>query len=91
LASGEYTGFLDQDDVLAPHALDCVAQAVQDSQPDLLYSDEDYLDNQSRRVQPIFKPAFSPDLLRCGMYLGYLLVVRTATLRELGWFRAGYP
>jgi GT2 family glycosyltransferase len=90
LADGEYAGFLDQDDVLAPYALDCVAQAVQDSQPDLLYSDEDYLDSQGRRVQPIFKPAFSPDLLRCGMYLGHLLVVRTAKLRELGWFRAGY-
>ncbi|MGD0359266.1 MAG: glycosyltransferase [Bryobacteraceae bacterium] len=90
LARGEYTGFLDQDDVLAPHALDCVVQAVQDSQPDLLYSDEDYLDSHGRRVQPIFKPAFSPDLLRCGMYLGHLLVVRTMTLRELGWFRAGY-
>ena len=90
LATGEYTGFLDQDDVLAPHALGCVAQAVQDSEPELLYSDEDYLDSQGRRVQPIFKPAFSPDLLRCGMYLGHLLVVRTATLRELGWFRAGF-
>ena len=77
LARGEYSGFLDQDDVLAPHALDCVAQAAQDSQPDLLYSDEDYLDSHGRRVQPIFKPAFSPDLLRCGMYLGHLLVVRT--------------
>jgi O-antigen biosynthesis protein len=88
LATGEYTGFLDQDDVLAPHALECVAQAVQDSQPDLLYSDEDYLDNQGNRVQPIFKPAFSPDLLRCGMYLGHLLVVRTRALRELGWFRS---
>ena len=41
------------------------------------------------RVQPIFKPAFSPDLLRCGMYLGHLLVVRTAILRELNWFRPG--
>jgi GT2 family glycosyltransferase len=90
LASGEYAGFLDQDDVLAPYALDCVAQAVQDSQPDLLYSDEDYLDSQGRRVQPIFKPAFSPDLLRCGMYLGHFLVVRMAQLRELGWFRTGY-
>jgi GT2 family glycosyltransferase len=89
-ATGEYAGFLDQDDVLAPHALDCVAQAVQDSQPDLVYSDEDYLDNQGRRVQPIFKPAFSPDLLRCGMYLGHLLVVRNRTLREVGGFRAGY-
>ncbi len=63
LASGEYAGFLDQDDVLSPHALDCVAGAVQDGQPDLLYSDEDYLDSDGRRVQPIFKPAFSPDLL----------------------------
>ncbi|MGD0632627.1 MAG: glycosyltransferase [Terracidiphilus sp.] len=90
LASGEYAGFLDQDDVLAPHALDCVVGAVQDGQPDLLYSDEDYLDSDGRRVQPIFKPAFSPDLLRCGMYLGHLLVVRTAMLRELGWFRMGY-
>jgi GT2 family glycosyltransferase len=90
LASGEYAGFLDQDDVLVPYALDCVAQAVQDSQPDLLYSDEDYLDSQGRRVQPIFKPAFSPDLLRCGMYLGHFLVVRMAQLRELGWFRTGY-
>ena len=90
LARGEYTGFRDQDDVLAPHALGCVAQAVQDSEPDLLYSDEDYLDSQGRRIQPIFKPAFSPDLLRCGMYLGHLLVARTATLRELRWFRAGF-
>ena len=90
LARGEYSGFLDQDDVLAAHALACVAEAVEDSQPDLLYSDEDYLNADGQRVQPIFKPAFSPDLLRCGMYLGHLLVVRTARLRELGWFRTGY-
>ncbi|HLY20548.1 MAG TPA: glycosyltransferase [Bryobacteraceae bacterium] len=90
LASGEYAGFVDQDDLLAPHALASVAEAVADSEPDLVYSDEDYLDDQGRRVQPIFKPAFSPDLLRCGMYLGHLLVVRTARLRELGGFRAGY-
>lgn len=89
-ARGEYCGFLDQDDVLAPHALACIAAAIQDSQPDLLYSDEDYLNADGERVQPIFKPAYSPDLLCCGMYLGHLLVVRTARLRELGGFRAGY-
>lgn len=89
MARGEYVGFLDQDDVLAPHALACVAEAVADAQPDLVYSDEDYIDGQGNRVQPIFKPAFSPDLLRCGMYLGHLLVVRTARLRELGGFRSG--
>ena len=87
LASGEYAAFLDQDDLLAPHALYCVAKAIEDSPVDLLYSDEDYLNGQGRRVQPIFKPAFSPDLLRCGMYLGHLLVVCRARLRELGGFR----
>ncbi len=87
-ARGDYTAFLDQDDLLAPYALDCVAAAVQQGQPDLLYSDEDYMDAQGRRVQPIFKPAYSPDLLRCGMYMGHLLVVRTARLRELGGFRS---
>ena len=90
LATGEYAGFLDQDDVLAPHALYCVAEAAQDQQPDLIYSDEDYLDSHGRRVQPIFKPAFSPDLLRCGMYLGHLLVVRMAKLQELNWLRSAY-
>ena len=90
LTDGEYTGFLDQDDILAPYALYCVAEAVQDGNADLIYSDEDYLDGHGRRVRPIFKPAFSPDLLRCGMYLGHLLVVRTTRLRELGGFRTEY-
>jgi len=88
LASGEYAGFLDQDDVLAPHALAAVAAAVQDGPADLVYSDEDYIDSQGRRVQPIFKPAFSPDLLHGGMYMGHLLVLRIARLRELGGFRS---
>ena len=90
LVSGEYAGFLDQDDLLAPFALHSVAAAVEHSPADLLYSDEDYITSDGRRVQPIFKPAYSPDLLRCGMYLGHLLVARTALLRELGWFRSGF-
>lgn len=87
MADGEYTAFLDQDDVLAPHALYCVAHAAQDERPDLIYSDEDYLDGEGQRVRPIFKPAFSPDLLRCGMYMGHLLVARTDRLREVGRLR----
>ncbi len=89
-ATGEYVAFLDQDDVMAPHALYCVAEAIQDRQPDLVYSDEDYLDGRGRRVQPIFKPAFSPDLLRCGMYLGHLLVVRRTKWQDLGGLRSEF-
>ncbi len=89
-AEGEYVGFLDQDDVLAPQALYCFAEALQEKPADLLYSDEDYLTGDGHRVQPIFKPAFSPDLLRCCMYMGHFLVVRKEKLREIGWLRSSY-
>jgi len=89
-AEGEYVGFLDQDDVLAPEALYCFAEALQEEPADLLYSDEDYLTGDGRRVQPIFKPAFSPDLLRCCMYMGHFLVVRKEKLREIGGLRNSY-
>jgi O-antigen biosynthesis protein len=90
LAEGEYTAFLDQDDVLAPFALYSIAEAVQDRPADLLYSDHDYLNSEGRRVQPLFKPAYSPDLLYTSMYFGHLLVVRTDKLREAGGLRPAY-
>jgi len=90
LAAGEYAAFLDQDDLLAPFALFSIAAAIQDRQADLLYSDHDHLDSQGNRVQPVFKPAFSPDLLRCCMYMSHLLVVRMEKFRKAGGFRAAY-
>lgn len=87
-AEGEYVGFLDQDDLLAPQALYCFAEALQEAPVDLLYSDEDYMTGDGQRVQPIFKPAFSPDLLRCCMYMGHFLVVRKEKLTEIGWLRS---
>jgi GT2 family glycosyltransferase len=88
LTEGEYVCFLEQNDVLAPYALYCIAEAIQDGWPDLLYTDEDHLEG-GRRVRPIFKPGYSPDLLRCCMYMANLLIVRKAKLDELGWLRTG--
>ena len=90
LAEGEYVGFLDQDDVLAEHALFCVAEAARDRRSELIYSDEDYLDTAGHRVQPTFKPAYSPDLLRCCMYMGHFLVVRKDVLDAVGWLRSAF-
>lgn len=87
LAAGDYVAFLDHDDVLPAHALHYVAEALQESAADLVYSDEDKLDESGRRVEPIFKPAWSPDLLLSCMYLGHLLVVRRSRLEESGPFR----
>jgi GT2 family glycosyltransferase len=90
LARGEYVGFLDHDDVLAPFALHAVVEALQGADADLIYSDEDRLDEKGNRVEPIFKPGWSPDLLLSCMYMSHFLVARRAALDRIGWLRGEY-
>ena len=91
LAAGEYVGFLDHDDVLAPFALaEVVIHLNERPETDVLYSDEDRLDMQGRRVMPFFKPAWSPELLRSVNYVCHFLVVRRALLEAVGRLRTGF-
>ena len=89
--SGEYVGFLDHDDMLAPGALTEVAMAiVQNQHGRLFYSDEDKVDESGNRYDPHFKPAWNPELLLSQNYICHFLVVHTALVREVGGFRAGF-
>lgn len=88
LAGGEYAAFLDHDDFLSPLALHYVVEALQEDRADLLYSDEDHVDERGHPVRPNFKPDWSPALLTTCMYMGHLLVVSRARLRETGGFRS---
>lgn len=91
LATGDYVALLDHDDVLARHALLRVAEAISvHPGAKLLYSDEDKLSEDGRRIDPHFKGQFNPDLLLSQAYMGHLLVARTADVRELGGFRPGF-
>ncbi|HEX8986284.1 MAG TPA: glycosyltransferase, partial [Bryobacteraceae bacterium] len=90
LATGEYVGFLDHDDVLEPFALKRVAEAIAEHTPALVYSDEDVLDGKGARTTPVFKPDWDPELLLSGMYLGHFLVVSRARLEQSGWFRSEF-
>ncbi|MCP3098541.1 glycosyltransferase [Myxococcus sp. K15C18031901] len=91
VARGEWVGFLDHDDTLAPHALAEWALAVA-AEPslDVVYSDEDRLDAEGRRAAPFFKPDWSPDLLRSVNYVCHFLVARRALLTEVGGVREGF-
>ncbi len=82
---GEYVAFAGRGDTLAPSALAMAATAIAEYGADLLYTDEDRLDSSGRRTDPVFKPAWSPDLLRAVNYLGGLLVARRRLLEEAGW------
>ena len=75
---------MDQDDLLAPHALHEVAQATQRQSFDFLYTDEDRIDEHGCRVEPFFKPDWSPDLLTSMMYLAHLCVYRREFLDRIG-------
>ena len=91
LATGEFIGLLDHDDVLWPNALFEVVTALNnDRNIDWIYSDEDKITEDSKRhIDPMFKPDWSPDLLNSGMYTGHFSVYRKAIVDGLNGFLIG--
>lgn len=91
LASGEFVGLLDHDDELSPDALYEVIKLLQGQpQADMIYSDEDRLDTEGRRVQPFFKPDWSPEYMLSCMYTCHFGVYRKRLLDGIGGFRVGF-
>jgi GT2 family glycosyltransferase len=84
LCRGELVAFLDHDDTLAPHALLRVAQAFGERDADVVYTDQDKLAPNGRRVDPFLKPDWSPVYALGAMYVGHLLVVRRELVDESG-------
>jgi O-antigen biosynthesis protein len=91
LATGEFVGFLDHDDLLKPEALlEVVRLLNREGDLDFIYSDEDKLDAKGQLVEPFFKPDWSPDLLTSVNYVTHFSVYRAAILDQVGGLRAGY-
>jgi len=91
LATGSFVGLLDHDDELSEHALYLVACALErHPSADVLYSDEDKLDERGRRCLPYFKPDWNPDLLLEQNYTTHFAVYRRELLTRLRGFRTGF-
>ena len=91
MVTGEFTALMDHDDELAPEALYFVAKEINHHPAaDIIYSDEDKIDESNRRFDPYFKPGWSPDLLYSVNFVAHLIVYRTALIRGIGGFRVGY-
>lgn len=90
LATGDYVGLLDHDDLLTPDAMHQVAQAINNHpDADLIYSDEDKIDARGQRFDPYFKSDFNYELLLAQNMISHFGVYRTALIRQLGGFRTG--
>jgi len=91
LATGEFVALLDHDDEITPDALYEVVKLLNEHpDADMIYSDEDKLELDGRRVDPHFKPDWSPDTFMSCMYTCHLGVYRKAIIDEIGGFRPGY-
>jgi GT2 family glycosyltransferase len=91
MATGDFIVLLDHDDELAPLALYYGAHEL-NQQPDLqlLFADEDKMDENRRRFAPYFKPQWNPDLLLAQNYVIHPLIVRTDLARAVGGFDSRY-
>ncbi len=91
LATGDFVVLMDQDDLLTRDALYHNARVINmHSKVDLIYSDEDKVDENKHHYDPYFKPDWSPDNLLSKNYLGHLSVFRASIFRESGGWRSGF-
>ncbi|MBR2275789.1 MAG: glycosyltransferase [Lachnospiraceae bacterium] len=101
MATGDYIGFLDHDDVLTVDALFEVVSALNNSayrrgnvtrnHTLLLYSDEDKVNEDMTRYFDFHgKPDFDIDLLRSNNYICHFLVVAADIIQKTGGFLREY-
>jgi GT2 family glycosyltransferase/Flp pilus assembly protein TadD len=91
LATGEFIALLDHDDLLTADALYEVIKALNKNQEiDILYSDEDKIDEWGVLGHPFYKPDWSPHSILSRMYVCHLSVYKTSIIRQVEGFRVGF-
>lgn len=91
MAEGEWIGFLDHDDLLAPEALyEMACRMNRKPEVQAIYSDEDQVEEGRAGLvhqKPHFKPDYSPDLLRSNNYITHFFCVRQDIAKQAGGMR----
>lgn len=92
MASGEYIGLFDHDDVLHPSALYEYVKVINEQGADYLYCDETTFkgDSINNMITLHFKPDFAPDNLRANNYICHFSVFSRRLLEGTELFRSGF-
>lgn len=91
IATGEYIGLLDNDDLLTKDALYEVVKVLNHNKKvDFIYSDEDKINLRGQRCEPYFKSDWSPDTLLSNNYICHFTVFKKTLLDKVGGERSEY-
>ena len=91
IAKGEWVALLDHDDLLHPMALYELVNTLQ-SHPEaqIVFSDEDKIDETGERFGPYFKTDYNPELMWAQNMISHLGCYKKSTLDAIGGFRKGF-
>ncbi len=92
MATGEYIGLFDHDDVLHPAALYEYVKVINEQGADYIYCDETTFkgDSINNMITLHFKPDFAPDNLRANNYICHFSVFSRKLLEGTELFRSGF-
>ena len=87
-----FVACLDHDDTLADMAIEAIGDHFASNPTcNILFSDEDKIDERGNRFNPYFKPRrFSPELFFSYNYINHLTVHRSEVVRSLGGWRSEF-
>lgn len=92
LATGDFIGLFDHDDLLEKDALYEIMKVLEAyPKTDIIYTDEDKTDGNNQVLfDPNFKPDFDLELLRTNNYICHFFVVRRKIVKRVGGFRSEF-
>lgn len=92
LATGDFIGLLDHDDLLPVFSLYEIVKAINENpEVEFIYSDEDKLETaKGPRYGVFFKPDFSPYTLNSANYICHFSIFKKELMDKLGGFRSEY-
>lgn len=90
LATGDYFLLMDNDDEITYDALYEFFSVIKEKEADLIYSDQNIIDQNSMGREPLHKPDWSPDLFLSQMYMGHLVGFKRSLFEEVGGFRSDF-